>query len=197
MLLFGAVLFLSLAASAQDRTVTLVPPSPAASQAPDPNSLYTDSSWQLAFGYQYSRINLTGKPFSVEGFDISGVRFLGRWVGLEAELGAGSGNTHNLTSPPNLSVKPLLIAGGVHLAHRSGRAEPWVHALIGTEHFRFTESAGPYGSNFPLAWDAGVGMDLHFNPRLALRGEADYLGTRFNGSTQRNFQAGAGLVFNF
>jgi hypothetical protein len=195
--LLGAVLFLSLSASAQEHIVTLAPPTPAASPTPPQISPYTDFRWQLAFGYQYSRINLTGKPFNTEGFDISAVRFLGSWIGVEAKMGAGFGNTHNTTIPPNLDVKPLLVAGGVHLAHRGGRVEPWLHALIGGDHFRFTQSAGPYGGNFVLAWDGGVGMDFHFTPRLAVRGDADYLGTRFNGSTQRNFQAGAGVVFSF
>lgn len=195
--LLGALFFLSLATSAQDRIVTVAPPSPAASPVPPQTTSYSDFSWQLAFGYQYSRVNLTGKPFNVEGFDISAARFLNSWFGLEAKMGEGFGNTHDLTYPPNLSVKPLLVAGGVHLAHRGGRVEPWAHALIGGDHFRFTQSAGPYGGNFVLAWDGGVGMDLHINPRLALRADADYLGTHFNGSIQRNFQAGAGLVFDF
>ena len=198
MLLLGAVLFLSVAASAQERIVTFAPPSPAASPAPVPAPPpNTDFPWQIAFGYQYGRVNLTGKPFNTEGFSINGVRFFGGWFGLEAEMADGFGNTHNLTVPPNLSVKPLLLLGGVHFAHRGGRVEPWVHALVGTDHFRFTQSAGPYGGNFVLAWDGGVGMDFHLNPRLAIRGDADYLGTHFNGSIQRNFQAGAGLVFNF
>jgi Outer membrane protein beta-barrel domain len=195
--LLGALFFLSLGVSAQDRVVTLAPPSPAASPAPPQITPYSDFSWQLAFGYQYNRINLTGKPFNTEGFDISGVRFLGSWFGLEAEMADSFGNTHNLTVPPNLDVKPLLVAGGVHLAHRGGRVEPWVHALIGGDHFRFTQSAGVYGANFVLAWDGGAGIDFHLNPRLAIRGDADYLGTHFNGSVQRNFQAGAGIVFSF
>ena len=197
LLLLGALLFLSLSASAQERIVTLAPPSPAASPAPPQISPYTDLAWQLALGYQYSRINITGKPFNLQGFDLSATRFLGGWFGLEAKMADGFGNTGNLTVPPNLDIKPLLIAGGVHIAHRGGRVEPWVHALIGGDHFRFTQSAGAYGSNFVLAWDGGAGMDFHISPRIAIRGDADYLGTHFNGSVQRNFQAGAGFVFSF
>ena len=197
MLLFGAVLLSSLAASAQERIVASAPPSPAASPAPPAINPYKDSNWQLAFGYQYNRLNLTGKPFNTQGFNIDAVRFLTDSFGLELDMGAGFGNTHSTTIPANLDAKTLFFAGGLHYAHRSGKYEPWVHALVGGEHFRFTQSAAIYGSNFVLAWDGGGGMDFHLNTRTAIRAQADYLGTRFNGSIQRNFQAGAGLVINF
>jgi hypothetical protein len=197
-LLFGAMLLLSVAASAQDeRIATVAAPIPPAS--PEPASVsepLNDTAWQFAFSYQYNRINLTGKRFNTEGFNVSAVRFFYGWVGLEVNMGAGFGNTHSSSYLPNLDAKTLFAAGGLHLSHRTGRVEPWVHALEGMELFRFTQTA-TLGSNPVLAWEAGGGFDFYLNGRTAIRTQADYLGTHLGPTFQRNFQAGAGLVIDF
>ena len=43
----------------------------------------------------------------------------------------------------------------------------------------------------------GGGVDLHLNVRTAIRVQADYLGTSLFSMGQNNWQAGAGVVFNF
>jgi hypothetical protein len=65
------------------------------------------------------------------------------------------------------------------------------------EHFRFTQTAGQFGSNTSLAGEAGGGADFHLNPRTAVRVEVDWIGTRFFSLNQRHFQVVTGLVFNF
>ena len=69
----------------------------------------------------------------------------------------------------------------------------------GLHHFRFTQSGGPFflGSNSTVGWLVGGGLDIHMGERVALRGEADYLGTHYFDKHQRNYQIIAGLVFNF
>jgi opacity protein-like surface antigen len=124
------------------------------------------------------------------------VRFLGGGFGLEGDVGAGFGNTRTATVPNNLQIKTLFVGGGAHYSlARQSHFEPWLHGLVGLEHVRFTQTT-TLGSSNAVGWTLGGGVDLHFNPRTALRGEADYLGSRFGGTAQKHFQLVVGLVFN-
>ena len=157
------------------------------------------SQWQLAVGYQYNRINLLGSPFNTNGLNVTVTRFFGRWFGLDGQLGTGFfGNTGTTSNPPNLGVHSLFIGGGPRLAFRGhSRYEPWIHCTIGLEDFRFTQTAGLLGNNHALGGAAGGGMDIYMTSHLALRAEADALGTRFFSTNQRSFQVVGGFVVNF
>ena len=200
LILVGAGLFLSVSASAQG-------PAGAGAGAGTPSSrrsgshprtAYELTNWQVSVGYQYNRINLTGTPFDTNGVNSSFVRYFGRWIGAEAQLGLGFGNTGVTTAPPNLTAKSLFAGGGPRLALRGhGRVEPWVHAIVGIEHFRFSQTSGVLGNNSALGGVGGGGIDFRLNPRTSLRVEGDWLGTRFFSVNQRSFQVVTGLVFNF
>ncbi len=129
------------------------------------------------------------------GFDVSLTRFFLSWGGLEAEAAAGFGSG---STPQIASATSLFLGGGPRFAYRGhGRFEPWFHALVGLEHFRFTQTAIDYGSNNSLAFIGGGGVDMHLNVRTALRLQADYLETSLFSRVQNNFQVGVGVVFNF
>jgi opacity protein-like surface antigen len=167
-------------------------PFPASAPSLDP------PQWQLALGYQYNRINLTGSPFNTNGLNGSIARYFGNWFGLEAQVGTGFGNTGSTTSPANLSVKSVFAGTGPRLAYRGHwRIEPWIHGTVGVEHLSFGQTVGLFGSNTAFAWTVGGGVDIPLSARTAFRGEADVLETRFFSVNQRNFQALAGLVVNF
>jgi hypothetical protein len=97
LILVGAILFFSLSAMAQG-------PAGAGTKGggstrsrtrsgPRPRNNYDLTKWQVAIGYQYNRINLVGTPFNTNGLNTSVVRFFGRWIGLEGQMGLGYGNT--------------------------------------------------------------------------------------------------------
>jgi len=197
-LLLGAVLSLSVAATAKENAVTLAPVLPAAAAASPQGSSDSPGDWQLAFSYQYNRLRLgPNSHANTHGFNTSVVRFVGGHFGLEGDLGTGFGNTGSSGVPANLVVKTVFLGGGPHISfNRDSAFEPWVHGLIGLEHYRFTQT-GTLGTSNAVAWTLGGGADLHFNPRTAFRVQGDYLGTRPNSSTQSNFQLIVGLVFNF
>ena len=192
LVLVGVVLFLSISAAAQG------PAGAGAGSGSGPISAGSYNYWQLGLGYQYNRINLTGSPFNTNGLNTSIVRFFDRWFALEAQVGAGFGNTGGTTVPANLTAKSVFVGGGPRLVYRNrSRFEPWAHGAVGMEHFRFTQTAGLFGSNTALAGSAGGGADFYLNPHTALRVEADWIGTRFFSRNQRHFQAVTGIVFNF
>jgi hypothetical protein len=149
-------------------------------------------------GYQYNRINLTGKAFTTNGVNISAVRYFGSWFGAEGQAGFGFGNTGTTTSPSNLTTGSVFIGGGPRLALRGhSRIEPWVHAIAGLQHFRFTQTVGVLGSNTAFAGLGGGGIDLRLGPHLSFRVEGDVLESHFFSMYQRSFQGVSGLVLNF
>jgi hypothetical protein len=204
LILVGAMLFFSLSARAQGPAGagTGGGTGPSARSrtrsGPRPRNNYDLTPWQVAIGYQYNRINLLGTPFNTNGFNTSAVRFFRSWVGLEGQLGLGYGNTGTTTAPPNLIAKSLFAGGGPRLAFRGrSRIEPWVHVVVGIEHYRFTQTAGLLGSNTALGGVGGGGIDFRLTPHTAFRVEGDWLATRFFSVNQRHFQIVSGLVLNF
>jgi hypothetical protein len=198
--LVGAMLFFSLSATAQGPMGAGTNGSafPSTRSGPGPRYNYDLTDWQVAVGYQYNRINLLGTPFNTNGYNTSVVRFLRRWVGLEGQVGLGFGNTGSATVPPSLTARSVFAGGGPRLALRGGsRIEPWVHAVVGIDHFRFTQTSGLLGSNTALGWVGGGGIDFRLTPHTAFRAEGDWLGTRFFSLNQRHFQIVSGLVLNF
>jgi hypothetical protein len=206
-LLCGAVLLSSVAAVAQNDISTVATPSPAAALPASPQAASRGDlpDWQISIGYQFNRFNMpsakkgtyTMPAFTVDdhGYDVSLTRFFVSWAGLEADSAEGWGSA---SIPQITDAKSLFAGGGPHFALRGhGRVEPWVHALVGLEHFRFSQTSTVYGSNNSLGFIGGGGVDLHLNVRTAIRVQFDYLGTFLFSATQNNWQAGAGVVFNF
>ncbi len=165
----------------------------------DPLYEHMDQPWQIAVGYQYNRDNLLGAPFNTYGANFSVARYFRRWIGVEAQAGGGFyGNTGQTTTPPRLSAKSLFVGVGPRLSYPNrSRYEPWVHVLVGWEHYRFSQTAGLLGSNSGLAVPLGGGLDVYLSRHVAIRGEADALESRLFSVNQRSFQAIGGLVYNF
>lgn len=164
-----------------------------------PVAEHRDNPWQVGIGYQYNRDNLLGSPFNTHGVNVDFARYFGRWFAVEAGVGVGFlGKTGQTTNPPNLDAKSLFVGAGPKLVyHNRTRYEPWVHVLVGIEHFRFSQTAGLLGSNTALAGPAGGGVDIYVRRNAAIRIEADAVGSRFFSTNQRSFQVVAGGVFNF
>src|SRR5262249_53066010 len=141
--------------------------------------------WQISEGYEFTRVELRGlfPAFATNGFNSSVVRFFGRQLGVEGDLGAGFAR-----STPGASASSIFFGAGPHIAFRGRRHfEPWGHGLVGAQHLAFGGNNVPVTST-TLAWVAGGGLDYHFDSGFALRVEADYLGTHFGGVFRRNLR---------
>ena len=157
------------------------------------------SDWQLAVGYQYNRVNVTGTPFNTHGANMTLTRYFGRWFGVDTQVGIGfHGDTGSTTVPPNLGVHSLFLGGGPRLAYRSNaRVQPWIHLVVGLQDFRFTQTAGVLGNNKALGGAAGGGADFLLSRHYSIRVEGDEVETRFFSMNQRHFLLVSGIVVNF
>ena len=163
--------------------------------APDPKPRLVfgdrdDYRWQLGIGVEYLRFRSNLFDASLVGVNTNLTYFTNDWFGFEGNIATGFAPTiyHND------HVKYLGYAGGVHLGSRRARWEPWAHALFGGAHM-LPQTAG--NSKNALAITAGGGVDWRLYARLSLRGEADYVYTRFFGTSQNDFQGFAGIVIHF
>ena len=193
--LCGALLCVSLTAVAQD-SVSLDTSSPASEPAA-PASLYPSDRepWQLGVGFQYQHFSVLGQSFHTFGYNADVTRYLNDWFGLEGAASMGFG--HSGTNP-SLDAKSFFIGGGPHVTFtNSSRFEPWLHALVGLDHFRFTQTS-TIGSNSRLGFVAGAGVDYKLGERTFWRVQGDFLGSKFgNASIDESYSFGTGLVFNF
>lgn len=207
--LVGVFLLFSAAAQAQGQTGSETPSGPTTGTGSSTVSRGGRGSgplfgagaydpWQVSIGFQYDRENLRGVPFNTYGGNVSLVRYFGRWFGAEAQIGAGFGNTHNGSVPPNLDARSLFGGGGARLAYRNqSRFEPWIHGIVGAQYFHFYQSSQSQGSMTALAGFGGGGVDFYMRPHVAIRTEADVVGSRFFSTNQRSFQAILGVAIDF
>lgn len=206
----AVVLLSSVAAFAQDDIATVAAPVPAAALPAPPQIAAAPllPDWQVSVGYQFDRFNMpsasalaknnTGVPaFTVNDNGVNGsfTRFFDNWGGIEAESGAGYGTG---SIPTIKAVGSLFVGGGLRVALRGhGRVEPWGHAVVGVEHFRFTQTNSNYGSNTSVAFVGGGGADFHLNGRTAIRVQADLLETNIVSQAEYSLQIVGGLVLDF
>ncbi len=205
-ILCGIFLCFSLTAAANDTDGTpdagsTVSEPAAPSPAPVHFSPSDRDTWQLGAGFQYDHFSAYKLNFHELGYHADMTRYLSNYIGLEAALQTGFGHTGTLpTIPRSLDAKSLFIGGGPHISVAvRGRVEPWVHVLVGLEHFRFTQtnSVLGLGSNSSLGLMAGGGADFKIVPHIAVRVQGDYLGTHFQSTFQTNYDIGTGVVLSF
>lgn len=199
LILFGVVLFASLV------SVTSATAGPCSPDQEAPGIFVPNRGCvALEIGYAYQHFNVFGTTFHNHDLNADVTMHLFDWVtgatgrltvGAEADVNAGFGGT--TTGNPSLDAKSLFVGGGPHVAIQSrSRFEPWVHGLVGLEHFRFTQTA-VLGSNSALGFVVGGGVDIRVAPLLSWRVEGDYVGTNFQSSIQSNYGVGTGLVWYF
>jgi opacity protein-like surface antigen len=160
---------------------------------------------QLGVGYQYQHYNAFNRQFSDNGYNVDLYAHVVDWltdpdwritVGGEANSAFGFGGETN--GIPRLSAKSLFVGAGPRVAFENrSRIDPWLHGLVGLQHFRFAQSSGGIGSNSSLGFMVGGGADIKLSEGIRWRVQADYIGSTFQSSEQSNFSVGTGLVLVF
>ena len=153
--------------------------------------------WQLAFGYQFQKFDIGGVS-ATERLGTSAsltYYFHPDWAwALEGLVTTG----FSRNSPAGVDFHTVIFAAGPKYPfRRTGRYEPWVHALVGGAYVRHSQLAAGSPSAKGLGFVAGGGVDIPLGSRFAARGEMDFVGTRTFGSFQKSIAISGGIVFYF
>jgi len=146
-------------------------------------------------GYAWLRDNDLKENFAAGWFASVG----GNFSSVFGIVGEASGNyktLNELGTDINLSVYSFMA--GPKLAARQGQVTLFAQVLFGGA--RAAASASPLGMTFrasetDFAYQPGAGLDINLGSNLGLRLGANYRFIRANGSTGKQVQAFAGLVF--
>ena len=153
-----------------------------------------NSPWQLGTNFLYQRYDFgsSGDNTSLFGLHTSIARFLGE--SMFAIEGAATATWGNFS--PMIKEHQVFYGGGVKVAMRGRRVQPWAHFLAGGVHLRFTQTIGNPSFN-GFAFMAGGGIDYKLSNHLALRVQVDYLRARVSTFWHNDVNVGGGIVVLF
>lgn len=136
------------------------------------------------FGYAYNRAEIVSNDATnLNGWDASLEGKFAPWVGLVADIDGTYGNhvaEHNFLFGPRVSVSVASV-------------RPFAELLIGAGHIGIDH--GPSDTSFINA--AGGGLDYRVAGPAAVRGQLDWIHTRFFSHDQNDVRFSTGLVLHF
>lgn len=140
-------------------------------------------------GYQFTRIE-GGTNFN--GFNFGGTANFSDSFGITADFGT------SFKTIDGVSIKNYTYTFGPQLALRANKGyTPFIHALIGGDHFSGSY-LGQSGSGNGMAVYAGGGVDINMNRYAAVRVGADWMMVHaYSETSSKNFRMPVGLVFKF
>jgi len=160
------------------------------------------SKGEFYAGYQYLHVDVGSSGIDSSwpaGFNFDGTYYFAKNIGVTADFGY---NKHSFSGGTDAHTYEFLF--GPRFKARSGKLEPFAHALFGVAHTGVQPGVGSSFSDSAFALALGGGLDVgvakHFAIRLA---EFNYVMTRFattssvniNGQDhQNNFTFGVGVV---
>ncbi len=154
-------------------------------------------AWELGGNYSYLLANTNGTSFHLHGGGFSITQNLNSWFGGRFQLNAYSGTeavtAASVTSNLNVSAQTYTY-GPVFSYRKFDRVVPYADAQFGMIH----ASQGYLGISSAaakFAMNAGGGLDFKVGDKLAIRGQGDYLMSRYLGLRQDNFQFSVGIVY--
>lgn len=198
-----AAAFMPLAASSQ-----IAPDRPPRAEKTAPTTKY-----EIFAGTGYTSLNNVNQSRNgLIGVNVTVTRDWGRYFGLTAD-GGWYKFTYDSSNPGNPSVDMLLLGPVLH-AHLIGKADGFVHALLGVEHINGTSTTSglPFSTpNISLAGGFGGGLEYKLSPRFALRASGDEIYSSFSANSSqavctnggcsshetRSARAAFGLVYKF
>ena len=138
----------------------------------------------------YSHVNsdfsLTS-PHGLNGWNASATLKAWRYGGVVGDFaGYYPSYSFGCGTACSQSAKIHTFLFGPQISFTTGRIKPFVRFLIGDTHvsvsFPGTSISSPFTSNNSLTLGAGGGVDVRLIWRLAIRGQVDWLHTRFQTS---------------
>jgi len=173
-------------------------------------SLAASSSAQIPtrgnvfFGYSYDHTAISsGDSAGLNGWDFALEGKLIPWVGLVADIDGHYGS-HTYSTfcglppcipPENANIAEHNFLFGPRVSVQVQRFRPFGEVLVGAAHV--SRSNGISDSNTSFANAVGAGLDYRIAGPLAVRGQLDWVNTRFYGQGQNGAQLTLGVAFHF
>jgi opacity protein-like surface antigen len=170
-------------------------------------SAQVPTSGNIFVGYSFysaspSTLDLAdvGRP-NMNGWDASLEGKILPWVGIVADLSGHYGQQNFTELTPDGPLAGTVtghendVTFGPRLSFPIGKFRPFGEAMFGVGHV--STGQGISTSDTSLVTTVGGGLDYKLIRILAVRAEADYVQTRFFGTTQDNFRLSTGIVFRF
>jgi hypothetical protein len=149
-----------------------------------------DYNLEIALGISVVRFRSQAYYATGVGFHSAAAFFFKDWMAIEGAVTTFFAPT--VFAGENIRFVSYGAGPKISLGRR--RLEPWVHVLGGGAHV-VPQTA--FGGKNGFEVTAGAGVDYGLNPRVSLRLEGDYLGTRFFSQWQNSGQGIAAIVFHF
>jgi opacity protein-like surface antigen len=150
-------------------------------------------------GYSYQRDDTIG-GVNAHGFNTSLAGNITKHVGIVGEFSRFT-ISESFTSPifgnTNVDSSALTYLFGPRITLRRGKAEPFVHALLGgaREKDRGSSRFIVTATDNAFAFALGGGLDVKVNDNFAIRvAQVDYLGDKIGSETGENFRYSVGVV---
>jgi len=141
------------------------------------------------FGYSYDRSAISqGDSSNLNGWDAQLEGKFAPWVGLVLDIDGHYGS-------PNADVAAHNFLFGPRVSVQVERVRPFAHFLIGAGHV--SRSNGISDSNTSFVNALGGGLDYRLAGPVSIRGQLDWLTTRYYGETQQGTRFTTGLAFHF
>lgn len=146
------------------------------------------------FGYSYDHTAISqGDDGSLNGWEASLEGKLVPWVGLVVDVDGhyGSRNYGGI----NADVAEHNALFGPRVSVQVKRFRPFAEALVGVGHI--SRSSGVSDSDTSFANAVGGGLDYRVAGPISLRGQLDWVNTRFYGSGQNGVRFSTGVAIHF
>ncbi|MBI1741304.1 MAG: outer membrane beta-barrel protein [Acidobacteriales bacterium] len=153
----------------------------------------------MFFGYSYNRSEIVSNDATnLNGWNASLEGKLLPWVGIVADISGHYGN-RNFFVPvgdnPNADLSEYNFLFGPRVSVKVSRFRPFAELLVGAGHI--SRSKGISDSDTSFANAVGGGLDYHVFGPVAVRGQLDWIHTRFFGNGQNDVRFSTGVVVHF
>ncbi len=145
-------------------------------------------------GYSYDRTSVVSNDTtSLNGWDATLEGKLLPWIGLVADVDGHYGRHNFSGSSANVTAHNALF--GPRVSVEIQRFRPFAEFLVGVG--RISRSSGISDSSTSFANAVGGGLDYRIAGPVTLRGQLDWINTRFYGHGQSGARFSTGIAFHF
>jgi hypothetical protein len=151
------------------------------------------------FGYSYNHAEIVSNDgTNLNGWNASLEGKLAPWIGIVTDLSGYYGGRNYFVPVghnPHADISEYNVLFGPRVSAGVGRFRPFAELLVGAGHI--SRSKGISDSNTSFVNAFGGGLDYRVAGPFAVRGQLDWIHTRFYGNGQNDVRFSTGVVLHF